>query len=283
MRILKRQFACVVALGIAGMSQGAFAQGEPANEPAAPTAQPEEEMCDPPNACAEATPTTPQAQAQPQPVPQPQPQPEPQPQPVEPAPMPTYTEPPPTPNYYTESESGTWIDRVGLGFAIGGGVDDFSGETMRDQTKVGGSWTARVTFGTHSYVALEGSYIGSAQRIESLGLEDDAILVGNGAQGALRINVTRFFPAQPFVYGGVAWRHYNITNNSINTSDVANEDDVAEFPLGVGVSGYLGGFMADVRGEYRIATSEDLAPSRTENRSATLDRWGITGNLGFSY
>jgi hypothetical protein len=185
--------------------------------------------------------------------------------------------------YQGESESGTFVDRVGLGFAVGGGVDDFSGETMRSETGVGGSWNARVTLGTKSYVALEGSYIGSAQSIDALGLDNDAILVGNGAQGALRINVTRFFPAQPFVFGGIAWRHYSIENNSINTSDVSDTDDVAEFPLGVGVSGYLGGFMADVRGEYRIATAEDLTPSFNENRTATLDRWGVTGNLGFSY
>lgn len=195
----------------------------------------------------------------------------------------TYTKPTPQPNYYTEHESGTWVNRVGLGFAVGGGIDDFAGSTMRDQTGLGGSWTARVTLGTRSYVAFEGSYIGSAQSIDALGLSNNAVLVGNGAQGALRINVTRFFPVQPFIFGGAAWRHYQITNNSINTSDVANSDDVAEFPMGVGFSGYLGGFMADVRGEYRIATAEDLTPSNTANRSASLDRWGVTGNLGFSY
>ncbi len=284
MRILKRQFACVVAVGLMGGGiSSAFAQGAPTNQPApsnapTPTTAPAEaeEMCDPPNACADQSGSA-QAQGQAQVT---------EPQPVEPAPAPmptTYTSPQPQPQYSSETVSGTWVDRVGLGFAIGGGVDDFSGETMRGQTSVGGSWTARVTFGTRSYVALEGSYIGSAQSIDSFGLDNDAILVGNGAQGALRINVTRFFPAQPFVYGGIAWRHYNITNNSINTSDVANEDDVAEFPLGVGFSGYVGGFMADVRGEYRIATAEDLAPSVNENRTATLDRWGVTGNLGFSY
>jgi hypothetical protein len=195
----------------------------------------------------------------------------------------TYTEPPPQPAYVEETPRGTFIDRLGVGFAVGGGIDDFAGDTMRSQTSLGGGWTARVTFGTRSYVAFEGSYIGSAQSIETLGLGNDAILVGNGAQGALRINVLRDFPAQPFVFGGIAWRHYSIENNSINTSDVSNTDDVAEFPVGIGVSGYVGGFMADVRGEYRFATAEDLAPSRNNSGEATLDRWGVTGNLGFSY
>ena len=56
-----------------------------------------------------------------------------------------------------------------------------------------------------------------------------------------------------------------------------------EVPAGVGFSGYIGGFMADVRGEYRWAFYEDLAPSRNSSGEASLDRWGVTGNLGFAY
>lgn len=266
MRVLKRQFACVVAIGITGGGiSSAFAQGEPTptKEPAPSTAPAteSEEMCDPPNSCAQ----------QPAPAPQPTTQPM------------TESPPPPPQHYYSESVEQPWVDRVGLGFAVGGGLDDFAGTTMRDTTSLGGSWTARVTLGTKSYVAFEGSYIGSAQNIEALGLGNNAVLVGNGAQGALRINLTTSFPVQPFVYAGAAWRHYSITNNTINTSDISNTDDVAEFPGGVGFSGYVGGFMADVRGEYRIATAEDLAPSRSGTGEASLDRWGVTGNLGFSY
>jgi hypothetical protein len=195
----------------------------------------------------------------------------------------TYTEPAPQPQYTAEEAPGTFFDHLGFGFAVGGGIDDFAGETMRGNTSLGGSWTARVTAGTRSYVALEGSYIGSAQSIEALGLDTDAILVGNGAQGALRVNVLRNFAVQPFIYGGLAWRHYSIERNSFNTSDVSNTDDVMEIPAGVGVSGYIAGFMADVRGEYRWAEFEDLAPSRTSGGEASLDRWGVTANLGFAY
>lgn len=277
MRILKRQFACVVAVGMLGGISSALAQGAPppSNQPAPsnappPTAEPAEEMCDPPAACAE-QPAQPQAQAEPQPV-----------EPA-PAPMPTtYSEP--APQHYNETVHVSMAQRIGLGFAVGGGLDDFAGSTMRDTTSLGGGWNARITVGTRQYIAIEGSYIGSAQSIDALGLDGDAVLVGNGAQAALRINILKDFYAQPFLYGGAAWRHYQITNNSINTSDVADHDDVFEVPAGIGFSGYIAGFMADVRGEYRWAFDEDLVPSRTTlGNEASLDRWGVSANLGFSY
>jgi hypothetical protein len=271
MRILKRQFASMVAMGFvaAGMSQSAFAQSQPAepSAPAAPAADPEE-MCDPPGDC------PPQAQATPAPEPMPEPAPAPQPQAYEPAPA-------PAPTYVEETE--TWIEGVGLGFSVGGGVDDFASDAMRDFTSLGGGWNVRATLGTRSYIAFEGSYIGSAQEIEALGLDTDAYLVGNGLQGALRVNFLDDFVVQPFVFGGIAWRHYDITNADINTSDIEDNDDVAEFPLGVGISGYIGGFMADLRGEYRWSTSEDLAPDIDDGGFATMDRWGVTGSLGFAY
>lgn len=283
MRILERQFACVIAIGIAGATgQSAFAQGEPAQRDPAqgdpaqqgaptPTDQTQsrstpttdEELCDPPASCAQPTPATP-------------PPPAPEPQAMEPTPerMPQST-----------MQSGTtWIGRLGIGFSVGGGVDDFTSETMRGNTSTGGGWNARLTVGTKSYIAFEGSYIGSAQRLKALGVDDDAILLGNGLQGAVRVNVLTNFLVQPFLYGGIAWRRYDVTNTNVNTSAVADQDDVAEFPAGLGVSGYVGGLMADVRAEYRFATAEDLVPSRTDASSgATLDRWGVTGNVGFAY
>jgi hypothetical protein len=188
--------------------------------------------------------------------------------------------PQPQPQYDTEV---SWVDTIGLGFSVGGGVDDFASDTMRSTTSMGGGWNARLTIGTKQYVAFEGSYIGSAQGLDALGVDSDAILLGNGAQAALRVNVLRNYYVQPFLYGGVAWRRYDVSNTDINTSDVADQDDVLEIPAGVGLSGYVGGFMADIRGEYRFSQYEDLAPSRNNAGEANLDRWGVTGNLGFAY
>jgi hypothetical protein len=267
MRILNRELVGMIAFGIAGVgaAQNAFAQTAP--DPATPSAE-ATEMCDPDTPCPPAATPQPQTQMTPPPAPAPQPT--------------TYVEPAPAP-VYVETPHETWLESVGLGFAAGGGVDDFSSETMRENTGVGGGWFVRATLGTKSILAFEGSYIGSWQEINALGLDTDAQLVGNGLQGAGRLNFVADFPVQPFAYAGVAWRHYDVTNTSINTSDIRDSDDVAEFPAGLGVSGYIAGFMADVRGEYRFASGEDLAPSNDGTGDALMDRWAVSGSLGFSY
>jgi hypothetical protein len=269
----------MIAVGTAGMSQNAFAQAQPdpsipdSTQPAAPAAEPEE-MCDPDTPCGtESTTTTTTTTTAPAPMAQQAPM-------AEPAP---YIAPEPSSEMYVETPSKPWLERVGIGFSAGGGVDDFASDTMRGATGVGGGWNVRATLGTKSVLALEGSYIGSAQNINALGLDNDALLIGNGVQGALRLNFIEDFVVQPFVYGGAAWRHYDISNSNFNTSDVADSDDVAEFPAGVGVAGYVYGLMADVRGEYRFATGEDLAPSANNTGDATMDRWAVSGSLGFSY
>jgi hypothetical protein len=179
-----------------------------------------------------------------------------------------------------------WYETIGYGISIGGGVDDFVGDDARATTKVGGGWDARLTIGTRQWLAGEVSYIGSAQAIDALGLDSSAVLVGNGVQGALRVNFARNEYVQPFIYGGGAWRRYDLTNESFNTSDVSSKDDVFEMPVGVGVAGYIAGFMADLRGEYRGVWGNDLIPAPRGNDSTIvgpLDRWGITGNIGAEF
>lgn len=180
-----------------------------------------------------------------------------------------------------------WYETMGIGLSVGGGVDDFVGDAMRDTTSIGGGWNVRMTFGTHLPLAAEASYIGSAQSINALGLDNDAVLVGNGLQGALRLNVLSNFPVQPFLYGGAAWRHYDLTNTNFNTSDVRDSDDVFEVPVGVGIAGYISGFMADVRAEYRGAWGSDLIPNLRNSDEGTIigeaDRWGVNASIGASF
>jgi hypothetical protein len=177
------------------------------------------------------------------------------------------------------TESTPTLDASAIALTLGGGVDDFVGEDMRDNTNTGGSWNVRATFGTDSYLALEAAYIGSAQSIDAFGLDSDAVLVGNGAQAGLRVNATRYTTAQPFIYSALAWRHYDITNTDINTSDIEDSDDVFEIPVGVGIAGKFGMFTVDARGEYRFAADEDMAPTDSPG-TASMDRWGVMANIG---
>jgi hypothetical protein len=177
----------------------------------------------------------------------------------------------------------TWVHDIGVGLAVGGGVEDFSGSTMRNTTSTGGSWTARLTFGTHQYIAGEASYIGSAQSINRLGLSGNSELIGNGAQAALRINGTINYPIQPFLYGGAAWRHYSLNTSGTNFSDVVSSSDAVEIPLGVGVAGYVGNLMLEARGEYRFGWVNHDIVTQSNGGTPLMDRWGVTGNIGYSF
>ena len=185
----------------------------------------------------------------------------------------------------TETEYGTrdWVQIYGLGFSVGGGVDDFSGSSARGQTGTGGSWNARVTLGTKYFVAGELSYIGSAQSVTALGLASNTELIGNGAQAALRLNGTIDFPVQPFIYGGAAWRYYSLNTNATNLSDIADHANAFEIPLGAGLAAYADGFMFDVRGEYRFAWTDHTLIPEADGGNSLMDRWGVTGNLGYTF
>jgi hypothetical protein len=173
---------------------------------------------------------------------------------------------------------------IGVGLSIGGGGFGFVDSTARDFTDVGGSWEARLSVGTRSPIALEAAYVGSAQGIDAIGLDPDAILVGNGVEGVARINLGRA-EIQPFVFGGAGWRHYRVTNADFNLSNVSNRDNVLEVPLGAGLAWRTGGVFFDVRGTYRLAFFDDLiSPGPADAFSgADLDSWNATLRLGFEF
>jgi hypothetical protein len=190
---------------------------------------------------------------------------------------------PPMNEQPAETHYHDWWHETGLALSAGGGVSDFVGTTMRDTTGTGGDWNVRLTLGTRSFIAGEVSYIGSAQSISALGLENNADLIGNGAQAALRLNGTVDYGVQPFAFGGAAWRHYSLHESGPNLSDVRNSADALEVPLGIGLAGYISGVMLEARGEYRFGwTDHDIVPTVT-GESPKMDRWDVTGNIGYEF
>lgn len=180
------------------------------------------------------------------------------------------------------------LDSIGIAVSAGGGVSGFTSELLRDSANDGGSWDVRVTFGTRRILALEASYLGSAQRVDAFGLNGDALLVSNGVQGNLRFNVfgdRRF--VQPFLYAGVAVRRYDLSNVSTNTSNVRGSDNVFEVPLGLGLGARTGSLLFEARGEFRTAMDEDLVGSMTgidaDNNAAQMHRYGATLNVGYEF
>ena len=201
--------------------------------------------------------------------------------PPPPPPEPTYggaLVPAPAP-YRSDNES---LAHLGIGLVVGGGAEGFTSNGLRNTTNDGGSWDVRAIVGTRSPLALEAAYIGSAQAVNALGLDSSAVLVGNGAQGDVRVNVGGNIPVQPFVFGGVAWRRYEITNTKTNTSDLVNNDDVLELPAGIGIAIKRYGFMAEARGEVRAAIGENLVPNNSGGNEA-MHRWGVNASIGYEF
>jgi hypothetical protein len=197
---------------------------------------------------------------------------QPPPQPVQ---QPTTYQPPPPPAEptYVQPEKPWWDHQFAI--SVGGGVDDFARSNAQRQTSTGGSWNARLTMGVHSYVGAELSYIGSAQTMHMFGASQT--LYGNGAQGAVRLNLLPDLNITPFAYGGAAWRYYSTSGGAFGNS----HDDKLEVPLGGGIAAYVADMMFDVRGEYRIApNSENVSGNGVEALSGNFDRWGVTGNVG---
>src|SRR5687767_4220125 len=77
----------------------------------------------------------------------------------------------------------------GMSIAVGGGVNDFTSEKLREMTGVGGSWDARYVFGTRKLVGFEASYAGSARTIDALGMDGDAMLVTTAVEADVRLNL----------------------------------------------------------------------------------------------
>jgi hypothetical protein len=166
--------------------------------------------------------------------------------------------------------------------SLGGGVEGFTNSSATG-TSVGGNWNVRAAIGTERVLGFEASYIGSAQEIDALGLDSDALLVGNGAQAALRANLTTGYDIGVFLLGGVAWRHYAVTNEDFNTSDIRDDDDVLEVPVGAGLDYAYRGFLFDARAEYRFTSYGDLMAARAVTSNEEMNRWGIQANIGYQF
>lgn len=174
---------------------------------------------------------------------------------------------------------------LGMSLAVGGGVTAFADDEMRELVDLAGSWEARLTLGTRQRIAVEASYLGSVQTIDSLGgLDQDAMLLSNGVGGALRLNLLtdRF---QPYVLAGAAWRRYQVVNSDINTSSVNDQDDVLETPFGVGFSYRYEPLIVNLRAVYRRVFYDDLIQPAVAAGQEEPDLHTWTGNLmaGFEF
>lgn len=165
---------------------------------------------------------------------------------------------------------------MGISAAVGGGFIQFMDAGANAAAPGGGSWTARLQLGTRVHVGWEVAYLGSAQAIEALGVDDRAFLLSHGLEGALRLNALTG-DWQPYFSAGLGWRRYSIQNTLRNTSSLSSADDTTELPLGVGLAYRYRGLVADLRCELRPVLQGNLLPGINTNT------WGVGARLGFEF
>lgn len=160
----------------------------------------------------------------------------------------------------------------------GAGIANYFGSALRG-TDAGAAWDARVTFGVHSVLALEASYIGASNSFDVPGASGGH-LSSHGVDGDLRLQLpTR---VQPYVFGGVGYNHVSLESNGNPTLNAtfSQSDDQLTVPAGGGLTGYIGKHATvDVRGTYRFIPDNGL--TLMSNRH--LHQWLAQANIGYAF
>jgi hypothetical protein len=165
---------------------------------------------------------------------------------------------------------------AGISVEAGGGVGGFIDNRISSVTSAQGQWTARMIFGTRSHFGGEAAYVGSAQGVNTVGISPNATLLGNGTEGAFRLNVlTGMF--QPYAIAGLGWMHYSLGPATLTTSDVQQNGDVVTFPLGLGMAWRMDGLVLDSRLSFHPATTSALI------RDTNLSTWDLQARAGFEF
>lgn len=196
-------------------------------------------------------------------------------------------------------DDGAMFTEYGTALYVGGGVTGFLEQDVVDNTTPGGFWNVRGVAGTRTPLGLELGYHGAAQDINALGLGDEAFLLSNGLEAAVRLQApitqgdfntdvlgTADAPVliAPYAFGGLGWTRYDLLNEGTNTSSVLNQDDIMSLPLGVGVGFGLAGVTLDARATYRHAFFSDLVGDATSSfDDVSLNQWNVGASIGFEF
>jgi hypothetical protein len=174
---------------------------------------------------------------------------------------------------------------IGIEAAIGAGVTGFLTQRARAFANPGGAWEVRVTLGSRLPFAFEGAYIGSRQSLAMLGLERNGFVLGNGAEGTLRFNVTRTL-IQPYLFVGTGWTKYQLRDTKVRTRDGGTSDDVFQVPFGAGVAMRAHHAFVDVRGTGRLMYNDtliDQVGGSSPIGAGPLSSWSCTGRVGWEF
>jgi hypothetical protein len=183
---------------------------------------------------------------------------------------------------------------IGISTTLGGGVTQFTNGTMRGTASdLGGLWGLHVTLGSHLPLALDVAYVGSATHLSGLPTGRQGTLIGSAAEGTLRWNVLPHFGWTPYVFGGVGWQRYDVTETNVSLSDsgMNDHDNLLNFPMGLGFAWRSrGGLVADVHGTYRYTMYQDLVlksgvPITDSSHSdfIKMNTWEASAAVGYEF
>jgi len=182
-------------------------------------------------------------------------------------------------------------DTIGTQVTLGGGVTEFTDQTVRDTTSpAGGMWSLRAALGTHVPIGLEVAYIGTATQIRSLFSAPTSMLVGTTFEADLRLNFMPHYVIDPYMFGGIGATRYVLDERefTLASTGVANHDDVMEVPIGAGISYRWAGIVADVRGTFRAVEGSQLVVAENAQRQpingfAPMHSWDATLAIGYEF
>jgi hypothetical protein len=164
---------------------------------------------------------------------------------------------------------------------VGGGVTKFADEALRDSFDIGGSWEARVGYGSRFYVGGELAYVGATRGADLFGFGRG--LTSNGGEAVVRLQ----YPAmaggwllEPFAFGGIGWSHLFIRDADPGMND---SDDIGVVPFGAGVTAGYRGLLLDARFTYRPTFSDQDLVLSTNGTAGNLQSWGIMASIGYEF
>jgi hypothetical protein len=185
----------------------------------------------------------------------------------------------------SRAQTPTPVVPTGYALQAGGGVTGFTRQESRDRFGTGGYWDVRAVLGTRSILAAELAYVGSAREAGATGLDDNAALVGNGAEAVARANLPLHvgnLHLAPFVFGGAGWTYYQVVNSDRNTSTVKDNANAFVIPFGAGLSAGYDHFIVDARFTYRAVFDDDLVAMGSDDH-ADLQNWAAGVTVGYQF
>jgi len=177
----------------------------------------------------------------------------------------------------------------GVTTVLGAGFSGFTDRAMRDtvSNNLGGLWDVRFTLGSHTPLALDIGYVGTAAKINALSGAKWGTLVGTTAEAALRFNILPHHAWNPYVFAGVGWQHYDINGIVFTMGDTGmnSADNSVVFPIGTGISYRDAGLVVDVRGTFRANANAGLVLDATSmtNTFAPMHAWEASAAVGYEY